>query len=79
MTAVATVAVPSEVSSAEENPGAELTPPAARPTKAAIGAIRYSASSPPSHGSGLLAPARRALSARPPCYAARPARRRHGR
>ena len=49
------VAVYSDVSRADPTPGAEETPPPSRTTNATIGASRYRASSPPSHGSGLRA------------------------
>src|SRR5665213_2126758 len=55
ITTVEIVAVSSEVSSAEPTPGADDTPPPSRTTNATIGASRYRASSPPSHGSGLRA------------------------
>ncbi len=55
-------------------PGAEETPPPRRTTNATIGASRYSASSPPSHGSGLLARRASLLSARRPTCAGPSAR-----
>ena len=55
ITAVATVAVNSDVASAEPSPGTPGAPPARRTANATIGTSRYRASSPPSQGSGLLA------------------------
>ncbi|MCW2971211.1 MAG: hypothetical protein JWO23_2338 [Solirubrobacterales bacterium] len=75
MTAVAIVAVSSDVSRADAKPGEGLTPPARRPMKATIGASRYRTMSPLSHGSGLIALERQPVSARPPSYADRWARR----